>query len=287
MDKKRAIYTVVFGDYEELNELNIPKDSEIDFLCFTDNISFKSDTWDIKHVMPFFPGDSIRSQRLLKIVGNEYLTDYAETIYVDNSVILQRDAAELFDFLLSDSDIAMPLHSFRENISTEFEAVKSEGLDSPERIEEQLSHYATHYPNAMSLRPFWTAIIARKQTIFESNFSKVWAAQVLRYSRRDQLSVRIAQEITSASITEIEIDNFTSSWHVWPVAKNRSTLSRIFSRNQYDSEFARLESENFSLHHLIDEVNAEKEKYERQLESVLSSKSWRFTAPLRSIRKHF
>ena len=80
----RAVYTVLFGDYEELNELHIDLEPGIDYICFTDNRELRSETWNIRFTTPEFPLDSVRSQRLIKISGHEDLSRYSETLYIDN-----------------------------------------------------------------------------------------------------------------------------------------------------------------------------------------------------------
>ena len=39
-----CVYTVLFGDYEELNEQQVSAQSSVDFICFTDNTALRSET---------------------------------------------------------------------------------------------------------------------------------------------------------------------------------------------------------------------------------------------------
>lgn len=288
----RAVYTVVLGDYEDLNEIVIPKEEGIDYICLTDDPNLESTTWEVKLITPEFPGDSVRSQRLLKILGHSFLEKYSETLYVDNSVLLKRPASEFIDFLLEKAAIAIPLHSFRHTVDDEFIEVMNSLLDSPERLEEQLSHYKTSYPDSLALKPFWTAIIARRQSSEIKRFSEIWANQVLRYSRRDQLSVRIAQAMADIDIREIPLDNWNSTWHEWPILTNRLGEVRLFSRATYDFEFAQLlsrietvEKEYLSLKSLLDVTTRERDELFETKQKLIESKSWKYSAPLRALMR--
>ena len=76
MTVKRVVYTVLIGDYEQLNEQPQVTTSGIDFVCFTDDTELKSETWNIRVIEPRFPRDSVRSQRYLKMIGPELLSEY-------------------------------------------------------------------------------------------------------------------------------------------------------------------------------------------------------------------
>src|SRR5512140_918067 len=100
---ERCVYTVLLGDYEELNEQPVAAKSQIDFLCFTDNRQIASRTWKIVYVDPVFPLDPSRSSRLYKICAHRFLKDYAASLYIDNTVILKQPPEKIFADLARDS----------------------------------------------------------------------------------------------------------------------------------------------------------------------------------------
>ena len=272
---KRAIFTVLFGDYDELNELPSNARSDIDALCFTDDPALASSTWTVVHVQPALPGDPIRSQRLVKILGNEILANYDETLYLDNSVVLKADPCDVLDDWLSDCDVAMPLHSYHETLINEFDAVVEHQLDSPARVSEQRSHYTEWFPGTLTGRAVWTAIIARKNTSAVHEFQRIWAMHVLRYSRRDQLSVRVAIESSHVAVNYVDIDNHESSLHSWPALTRRKNEVRnsFFPESTGDAEL------------LLQRAEAEISHLKEELFSVWGSLSWKLTRPLRAIGK--
>lgn len=55
MPPRRAVYTALLGRYEELNEQPTALNTDIPFICFTDDPNLVSETWQIHLVDPLFP----------------------------------------------------------------------------------------------------------------------------------------------------------------------------------------------------------------------------------------
>lgn len=219
---RRAVYTALIGGYEMLNEQPVAARSDLPFICFTDAPSLRSDTWQIELVEPAMPSDPIRSARKLKIVGHPLLDDVDETLWVDNSVMLRVRPEEILDEWLTEADFAAPLHSYRDRLIDEFDAVVAAGFDDPTRVYEQVRHYLAERPDVLDAKPLFTALLARRRTPEVADMCRQWFTDVLRYSRRDQLSVLPA--IDRSSLTRwqaLELDTFTSRYHEWPVTARR------------------------------------------------------------------
>lgn len=221
MSVRRAVYTVLMGGYEQLNHESARFDSDVDFLCLTDDAALTSDTWSIVPVQPALPADPVRSQRLLKIVGHPVLDDYDETLYVDNAVLLRQDPTAILDAWLADHDFALHAHSYRDRVGDEFDKVLELNYDDASRITEQLLHYSAIVPETIDARPLWTALLARRRTPELAAAMRTWADHVLRYSRRDQLSIDVALRTQPIRTKVIEADNFDAETHRWPVDLER------------------------------------------------------------------
>lgn len=220
--KKRIVYTALIGEYESFSGNDIELGDDTDLVCFTDSPNLVNSQWTFKLIKPRFPNDSIRSARYLKVMGPTLLSDYEESLWVDNTVLLTKPTDMLFDNFLSNVDFALPFHSFRESVSAEFHAVDSAGYDDPTRIYEQLMHYAQTRPDVLEEKPFWTAILLRKHTPEMQGLMQVWWEHILRYSRRDQLSLNYALKDFSLRLNALDIDNYTSNFHQWPVNTKRN-----------------------------------------------------------------
>jgi hypothetical protein len=273
MEKNRVLFSVIFGDYENLRELEIVREENVDYILFTDSLTLQSDTWQIEKIPTRLMGDLVRSQRLIKICQPLQIKKYQQSLYIDNSVRLKKSVNQILDNLLANDQIAIPLHSYRKTVRDEFSTVLAAKLDSREKLEEQLEHYERHYPEVLSEQPFWTGIIARNN--FENNINnweQVWADHVLRYSRRDQLSLNIAIRVSNVQITPMELDNYNSDWHEWPILENRKDASRVTQVVDYK--------------YLAQELSQQVELLSAQLDRILNSKSWKITKLLRYLNKH-
>ena len=269
---RRALYTVLIGEYEKLNELEV-SDSSVQAICFTDDPQLVSSTWDLVLIEPIFPGDYVRSQRLIKIQGHPLLDQYDEWLYIDNTVRLLKPPSYILDEFLKDCDLAIPTHSHREDVLEEFAVVKDLGLDSHERLEEQRLHYEEFSPSPLREQPLWTGIIARRPTSSVRKWSDSWAQHVLRYSRRDQLSVLTVIEIHKPNFKRVVIDTVSSDFHQWPIHNERKREKRFYSGTDLVQESEKLQKEILQLNNELRVVR----------DAYANSTSWKITRPLRAI----
>ncbi len=275
MANSRAVFTSLTGDYETLNDFDVADD--VDRICFTDNPTVTSSVWRVIHVPLALPSDPMRSQRVVKILGRPELDDYSETLYLDNSVRLKVSPNQILDSWLENTDLAIPRHSFRETVEAEFVEVRAAELDTFARIDEQRRHYEAEAPHILKQQPYWNAMIARRRS--EPKVRETmerWMMHVLRYSRRDQLSINFAIAATGVEAAQIPLDNYSSPLHDWPISLNRKTREAMGWR---ESELA--------VYNQIDRLTAERDQLLAHVDAVESSTSWRVTAPLRRASEFF
>ena len=295
----RAVYTVVTGGYEELSDNHVPSPG-VDHICLTDDPELTSEFWRIVLVEREFPSDPSRSQRLLKIVGHPALDSYDETVYVDNSVTLLSDVNPLFDLWLASSDMTVALHSFRDTVTDEFAAVLTIGYDDHQRVVEQWDHYWASVPDSLTAHVLWTGIIARRRSEDVTRLCRHWADHVLRYSRRDQLSLRAAEALTGVSVGIAHLDNNSSEWHQWPSERRRKThmesglsAARVpdlvavsqarMAQIAAERESAEQRAAANALKSKLVVTTAQVHELESQLAVLAVSRSWKVTAPIRRL----
>lgn len=300
---RRVVYTAVMGRYEQLNEQAVAAGSNIDFVCFTDDRELVSSTWTVRFIEPRFPLDSVRSARFLKVRGPSLLADYEESLWIDNAVQLRVPPEKILDAWLADTDLAMPKHSFRTSVLGEFDAVVTSGFDDPARVFEQLIHYSTLQAGVLSEVPYWTAILARRHVPAVDEAMQMWWEHLLRYSRRDQLSINFVIEALQVRATGVELDNHDSELHQWPVRVSRkwevtedrmANALRIPSveigrlENMLHTAFAQLELERAQ----VDRTNSALEMVKEELkdardeaDSYTRRLSWRLTSPFRTLHR--
>jgi Protein of unknown function (DUF616) len=276
---KICVYTVLTGGYERLNEQPVAAASGLDFLCFTDDPGLRSETWQIRYIRPLLPDDPTRSARVLKIRAHAVLPDHDVSLYIDNSVVLRRTPDEaIVDLLPERVPLALVAHSFRRTVRDEFAAVAELRLEAASRLEEQLAHYESRDPDSLALRPLAGLLLLRRHhdpTVVAA--METWCAHVLRYSRRDQLSLWVALRQTGLEPLVHELDNHESAYHRWPI-----TIDRDRSRGgvPWTVPEDRLEV----LEAALAERASQTAELERLVSELRSTRSWRWTAPVRRVR---
>lgn len=226
--RNTCVYTVMVGDYETLNEQPVAAASALPFICLTDNPRLTSQSWRIVHVPTAFAMDPIRSQRLLKICPHrvDALAGFEQSLYIDNAVLLRQPPEAFIESMEWDSGFALPFHSFRDSVHDEFIEVARLGLDDQGRIFEQLNHYLAHGDPALEERPLWAAILLRDhRNPAVLRTMDLWMAHVLRYSRRDQLSINTVLHQTGLNADRWTLDNHASWFHSWPHPTGRTPLA--------------------------------------------------------------
>ncbi|MEV7693151.1 glycosyltransferase domain-containing protein [Microbacterium sp. NPDC089189] len=217
-----CVYTVLLGGYDALLAQPVRAESDADFICFTDDPDLTSDTWRIELVDPRFPQDIHRSSRVVKILGDPRLEQYEATLCIDATVRLKSRPEDILAEWLGDgTDMALAQHSFRETVLDEFDEVVRLNYDDRARVHEQLIDYSIAYPEVLDARPHWGGMIARRRTPAVAGAMRLWFDHVLRYSRRDQLSLMVALLHGGATYRSIELDNYVSTHHEWPVLVSR------------------------------------------------------------------
>lgn len=225
-----ALYTAVMGQYECPSETMLPLTTSsaaggaVDYFRFSDAPTEDIErpespvgSWEQIFQEPRIPGDASRSTRALKILGHDALANHDVTVWIDNRVRLKVSPEELVNRLLPDAaDMAVPFHSFRSCLRDEFAEVSKARYDDPRRVREQLAVYETLAPQVLSHRVYWAGMLIRRNSPAVADFNTFWWEQVLRFSRRDQLSFPFSAHANPhVTVSGIEIDTFDSEFHEW------------------------------------------------------------------------
>jgi hypothetical protein len=226
MSNENFVYTALFGQYETLNELTFKKNDSTHYVCFTDDEKLRSDTWEIRLIIPPVLNDSIRSSRYLKMLGHRYFPQNSKCLYIDNSVELKVDGSEILNAALVGRCIALMPHSSRKTVRNEFFIVSAYGLARQDTLWSQFRKYKLSYPSVLKEAPYWGGMIAKINCEESDNFMSIWYEEYNKYTRRDQLSLNLASYLSEVEIGIIPGKNDLSEWHVWPVIKFRNTQSR-------------------------------------------------------------
>jgi hypothetical protein len=275
---RRCVYTALFGGYEKLNDQPAALQSNIPFLCFTDDTTLQSETWQIRVVTPIFTMDPARSQRDFKLRPHVHLPEFDVSLYIDNAVVLSQPPEPVFERYPPTSGFCLAKHSFRDTVLSEFMEVISRGFDDPNRVFEQLNHYTLECPEVLEERPYWGGILLRDHRRPEVQaMLDVWYANVFRYSRRDQLSANAAFRQVGLTPDVMDIDNYSSWFHTWPHTPGRDRLKGALNPTiSFSPPIAR-----------VRQLERQLAEQERQHEETMTSEAWRLGKGLRdSAKRH-
>jgi hypothetical protein len=200
MSKRIAIYTSIFGNYDNLidDQLQIPN---VDYICFSPE-KIQSSTWNVIKSTPIYE-DPNRCAKKFKILPHRFLKNYEYSIWIDgnikvigdiNDIIYEHpyqvyDHMNLYDarnciYKESNAIIEMGINNFKINPSRGVLAFK----DDPAIIEKQMKLYMSNgYPsnNGLVANP----IIFRNHKNTEViNIMEHWWNEIKYHSKRDQLS---------------------------------------------------------------------------------------------------
>ena len=190
--RKKLLYTVLTGTYDQLNEIpsSLVNTRDWDFLCLTDNPSLSSETWKIQLVGKDEGLDPVRLSRLYKIKNHLVDTGYDISVYTDANIRIRGDLDHFLSQALGlDCTLGLLYHPFHSSLEQEVELCIRTGRDDPALLEEQYRFY-TDKENFTDFLPHINArlLIRRPGDRQIESLMETWFEQLLRWSRRDQVS---------------------------------------------------------------------------------------------------
>jgi hypothetical protein len=220
---KRVVYTCLFGKYEVLNEVTpADADRDIRYICFTDNPDLRSDSWEIIVISQKGIG-AARESRSPKLRPHLYLSDFDQSLYIDNTAQLIVPASYIFSRYLSDPEVSFAClrHPWRDCLYDEAEEVIRGSIDDESRVREQLDAYRVAGHPVHSGLYAGTFLLRRHMDPNIMALGDLWFEHVLRYSARDQISLPFCLLKTNSAILPIDEVLNDNPLFRWPSADRR------------------------------------------------------------------
>ncbi len=195
---KVAIYTSYTGDYDELKLPEIV-DKRFDYFVFTDESVDGRGVYQVRKLnQPDLVDDGSRASRYPKTHPHVLFKNYDVAIWVDTSLMIVGDLMPIIErFLASGLPLGNPTHPQRESLMEEFEACIDLKKDDPAILKKQAAFYKSI--------GFETKDLANNGVIFFNLKHKklapvmeTWWGQVLKFSKRDQLSMNYSLFVNKA-----------------------------------------------------------------------------------------
>ncbi len=189
---KIAVYTCLTGGYDRLEEVDNTHD-EVDCICFTDNPSFTSSTWDVRYIKDLGEStrDKIKTARMHKICAHRYLSEYSVSVWIDaNMFNVQMDTIVQDCYSLAEDTVDMYItdHCGRNDVYEELQACIKLKKDDPEIMRAQIEKYRKEGLPEQSGLVETTLIFREHNSERLQQFCEQWWEEVRSHSIRDQLS---------------------------------------------------------------------------------------------------
>ena len=219
MKNNKVVYTCITGGYDSLVEPRYITPG-FDYICFTDNPSVTSSTWDIRPMPQGLENLSkVKQQRYVKINPHKILSEYEISIWVDGSVTIKGNLEELLDLTLTgNTSVYVPQHPSRKCIYEESKAVLGMKKDVKEIVNPQMEKYkAEGFPKNYGL--LQSNILIRIHN--DENCIKLmeaWFNELKDNSHRDQLSFNyVLWKNNNNNINVVYLDKgiCKSEWFFW------------------------------------------------------------------------
>jgi len=182
---KIAVYTVLFGDADNLIAVNPLHRKEADFYLFTD-LNIELNDRKVIHVKDKDTTNR-RMSRRYKISVHNYLEDYRYWIYVDASIEMLISPRTAIEKYLKDHDIAAMKHPWRDCVYDEMKECLRLGVADWDLSHEQAKYYRRmRYPDHHGLTE--NGVLIRRNTPQVIRFNEFWQFIYDSYAERDQFS---------------------------------------------------------------------------------------------------
>ena len=188
---RKAVYTAIVGDYDDLQPIG-RRTPGWDYVCFTDSDVAPGSGWTIVPVEAADDLDDTRRSRRPKILVHEAMGGYDLTIWHDASMEILCDLDEFLARRMPRRAVMSVMsHPSRDCAYDEAIKCMADRRASVEALREQMAAYDREgYPRHNGL--IYGGLLVRRNTPEVGELMELWWAEVLRHSRRDQVSFNYA-----------------------------------------------------------------------------------------------
>jgi hypothetical protein len=182
-----AVYTAIYGGHDELKPQ--PVIPGVDYVCFTDDPTMRSDQWRVVCHAPRFWHPRLAA-KYYKMRPDVVLPDYAMTLWLDAHVrVVADDFYDCFVGIVGDAGVVMFANPERRCIYDEAAYCGHWPKYRDQPIAEQVGHYrGTGYPEDHGL--YACGVIARDSRIGAvRRLGRRWLRENVRWTYQDQISL--------------------------------------------------------------------------------------------------
>ena len=177
----KAIYTAIFGDYEDLKEPAIVTQGW-DYICFTD-MPLQSKVWKVINIEKIL--ENRRMARYVKINPHIYLPQYEFTMWIDASFQINVNIDLIWKYFTA--PFTAPSHPIRKCVYQEVRSCIANKRGEPDLVAIQGAVYKQlGVPNFNGI--ITSGLLMRDNSIECINLCIEWWKEVEQHSTRDQIA---------------------------------------------------------------------------------------------------
>ena len=136
MKKDKVVYSVLIGKGDYISKINFNINSDIEYVCFTDNPHLVPRGWVIKQIDESFKKDNLEIfinklskqdpnsptliNRIIKMHPHIFLKNYNKSMYIDARIIIKKCLSKLIDDSLINHNWLSPPHRWGGNTYIEY-----------------------------------------------------------------------------------------------------------------------------------------------------------------------
>lgn len=185
---KIVVYTANFGNYDDLKD-PLYIDENIRYVCFTDNMDFKSSVWEVHYVDTKDEEVLPLAVRYYKFFPYKIFPEYEVSIWVDSKFLIVGNLLEYVEAYKKNNSMLCFPHYERDCIYDEAVECISIGKGEPIMIGGQIfEYYKESYPKNNGLYEGGCLVRWHRDKKLQMVMQKWWE-EIHRYSWRDQISL--------------------------------------------------------------------------------------------------
>lgn len=182
-----AVYTAIFGKYDELKEPRYV-DDRCDYYVVTDDVVKKNSVWKVVNISQIISKEksSRYLNRFFKMHPFELFADYDYVVYVDGNFEICGPIGNLIDYINPKTDIAVHNMFNRDCIYDEAKACKLLKKGNYRRIEKQIKKYRLGgFPEHFGM--YECPIVVSKHSQISTKLFNQWWEEYKESGERDQI----------------------------------------------------------------------------------------------------
>ncbi len=206
LNDRVAVYTVVFGNVDNILEPYCSPDN-IDYYLITDqDIDLSKSKWNKVDISSFEDElknmTNVQKNRFFKMKPYIVFPEYKYSIYIDGNIQVITDLTEYINRISSKCGLAAHFHSSRDCVYEESKAIIFAKKETKENMQMHLKHLEENgFPKHYGMLE--CNVLARVHNDFCKKIMEEWFSEFMSYSKRDQISLPFVLYNNHIPISEV------------------------------------------------------------------------------------